>query len=72
MVTIQVALGMECVGMLEHELVCGERRERETRAEARRAKKSRGKTKRDEKTRVSFYKGCPWQYVYARGGNDRF
>ena len=39
MVIIQAEVGMECVGMLEHELVCGPRRER--RAETRRAKKSR-------------------------------
>ena len=28
MVIIQAALGMECVGMLEHEFVCGDREER--------------------------------------------
>ena len=37
MVIIQAALGMECVGMMEHELVGGERKER--REEKRRAEK---------------------------------
>ena len=69
-VIIQAALGMECVGIVEHELVCGERRAR--RAETRRAKKSREDTKSNEKTKGAFCKGCPWRHVYARGENDRF
>ena len=39
MVIIQAALGMECVGMLEHERVCGlrEAREEQRQEEQRRA-----------------------------------
>ena len=44
MVIIQVALGMECVGMLEHELVCGEREE----IEEQRQEKQRRPQKRQK------------------------
>ena len=71
MVIIQAALGMECVGMSEQELVCclGEEREEQRQEEQRRTQKRR---KRSEKAKGSFCKGCPQRHVDARGENDRF
>ena len=63
MVIIQAALGMECVGMLEHELVCGVR---EAREEQRQEEQRRAGTK----AKGSFCKGCPCRHVDARGEND--
>ena len=65
MVIIQAALGMECVGMLEHELVCGEREEIEeqTHEQQRRAEKRRNEMERQKVHFAKDVRGGTYTHV---------